>query len=189
VSGAGRRTPIVAVTANLAGAEREAYLAAGMDDCLLKPFRADDLKAMIARLLTPPAPATAMAGDEDADAGGAPPETAPLFDAATLVSLGGEIDPEAMPGILVSFVEDMTSRLDRIATAADSANLRALAFESHAVSSCSRTFGALRLARVCHDIEHAVEGGDDGEALALARSLSRIGSETLHALSAYQGTA
>jgi len=184
--GARRRVPIIAVTANLAGEERETYLAAGMNDCLLKPFRAHDLLTLVARALAPTAAAASDGADPAPSAGS---DSAPLVDAATLEALGGEIDADALSGILVTFAQDVQNRLARIAAAADTANLRTIAFESHAVSSCSCTFGALRLARACRDIEHAVEDGDDREVLALARSLSGIGKETLSALSSYRSAA
>ena len=37
------RTPIIALTANAFRADNERYLAAGMDDCLAKPFQEEDL--------------------------------------------------------------------------------------------------------------------------------------------------
>jgi CheY-like chemotaxis protein len=45
----GGRPPIVALTANALVEDRAAYLQAGMDDYLAKPFEKDDLIALIAR--------------------------------------------------------------------------------------------------------------------------------------------
>jgi len=50
-SGAGLRTPIVALTANAMEGDRERSLAAGMDDHMAKPFRDDALWATLRRLL------------------------------------------------------------------------------------------------------------------------------------------
>jgi two-component system, sensor histidine kinase len=46
----GRRVPIAAVTAHSLTEDLERYREAGIDDCLAKPFRADDLLALVERL-------------------------------------------------------------------------------------------------------------------------------------------
>jgi signal transduction histidine kinase/ActR/RegA family two-component response regulator/HAMP domain-containing protein len=48
------RTPIVAMTANAQEVDRQRCLAAGMDDFIAKPFRADELLGVVAKRLTPP---------------------------------------------------------------------------------------------------------------------------------------
>lgn len=48
----GSRVPIVAITANAMKGDRERCLAAGMDDYVSKPFKQDDLRAVIDRWIT-----------------------------------------------------------------------------------------------------------------------------------------
>lgn len=45
------RPPIVALTANALAEDRAAYLAAGLDDYLAKPFEKRDLEGLLARWL------------------------------------------------------------------------------------------------------------------------------------------
>ena len=51
----GRHTPIVAVTANSPGRERDDYLEAGMDEFLPKPVKQDLLAETISKVLAPAA--------------------------------------------------------------------------------------------------------------------------------------
>ena len=46
-----RRIPIIALTANALAEDRDACLAAGMDDFIAKPFRADAMLAVIRKFL------------------------------------------------------------------------------------------------------------------------------------------
>ena len=54
--GAGRRIKIIAMTANAMSGDREACLAAGMDDYIAKPVRPEELRAMLHRYLKPAEP-------------------------------------------------------------------------------------------------------------------------------------
>jgi signal transduction histidine kinase/CheY-like chemotaxis protein len=50
-----RRTPILAVTANVQQHQLDTYIAAGMDGCVVKPIQAQDLYRMIEQTLNPSA--------------------------------------------------------------------------------------------------------------------------------------
>jgi signal transduction histidine kinase/chemotaxis response regulator CheB len=59
--GFGRRIKIIAMTANAMSGDREACLAAGMDDYLAKPVKPEDLRATLQRYLKPAEPAKPVA--------------------------------------------------------------------------------------------------------------------------------
>jgi CheY-like chemotaxis protein/anti-sigma regulatory factor (Ser/Thr protein kinase) len=54
--GQGRRTHIVGLTAHARPEEAEAFLAAGMDEILIKPFRSEELEALVGNFLGRPNP-------------------------------------------------------------------------------------------------------------------------------------
>jgi CheY-like chemotaxis protein len=63
----GEHTPIVAMTAHAMAGDRERFLAAGMDDYISKPFRAEDIASLIARFLARSADAGRRVQNSDAE--------------------------------------------------------------------------------------------------------------------------
>jgi two-component system sensor histidine kinase/response regulator len=66
--GAGRRIPVIALTADTTSAARESCVLAGMDDYLGKPFSRATLRAALARWICTRTPAPNLPVQSSADA-------------------------------------------------------------------------------------------------------------------------
>jgi PAS domain S-box-containing protein len=136
--GAGRHTPIIGVTANAMAGDRERCLAAGMDDYIAKPFRRDELAAVLARWL--PAP-TATA---------APPAgPSPVLDRSALQALR----PALVAQLVSLFREQAPQHVRTIQAAAAQADPAALARAAHTLRGEAGQLGAVELHELCTRIE------------------------------------
>jgi CheY-like chemotaxis protein/HPt (histidine-containing phosphotransfer) domain-containing protein len=163
--GSGRaRTPVVALTAHVAGAAGDNWREAGMDDYLMKPFTIRGLADCLARWQgTGPvrAPISAEAPlNESLPAEPATPD-GPL-DPAVLESLraiaGGS--GAMLDKIFGLFLAHAPARLAAFHEAAAAEDLPRMATEAHALKSPSLNIGALRLAGLCSAIEAEARSGD-----------------------------
>jgi PAS domain S-box-containing protein len=146
-SGQGRRTPIIACTANALSGEAEACLAAGMDDYLAKPVNLGALQRMLDRWLPFP--------DMPPAAAGAP---APLDRSALAAITGGNLQLERE--LLAEFRRANDADGAQLHAAAASGNLAGVTRASHRMKGASRMMGALAFADACGRLEAASRRGD-----------------------------
>ncbi|MGH6923109.1 MAG: ATP-binding protein [Propylenella sp.] len=161
------RTPIVALTAHVAGSPADSWRDAGMDDYLTKPFTIRGLSDCIARLAAPAE--RAAVGDGAQQEPAPPPETAEMeappaapLDPEVLASLnaiaGGD---SAMLGrIFGLFLAHAPARLAALRLALADGDLARAATEAHALKSPSLNIGALRLGALCADLEAQARASD-----------------------------
>ncbi|HYF87658.1 hybrid sensor histidine kinase/response regulator [Azospirillum sp.] len=159
--GTGRRTAIVAMTANALSGEMERCLAAGMDDYLAKPVTLAQLSQVLARRLdalprppeakVPPGPQSSRPPDDSA---------LPVLDLDHLRETFGGGREDGIDGgtldMMDFFIETTRPTLDRVRQALDAGEMEEARAAAHSAAGAARTAGARVLAAACTALERAI---------------------------------
>jgi CheY-like chemotaxis protein/HPt (histidine-containing phosphotransfer) domain-containing protein len=145
---AGSRPRIIAMTANALPEDREACLAAGMQDYVAKPIRPDELAEALKRAR--PIEGGADMIPEDVNGG--------LDDAAldSLRELGGD---EFVAEVIDTFLADAPDLLAAMRTSLRDGDTDELRRAAHTLKSNGATLGAARFAEVCSELEALARSG------------------------------
>ena len=150
----GRRTPLVAMTANTQRGDAEKCLAAGMDDYLAKPITLVELRQKLERWLPRGIESRAPSGhieriDEQADG--------PL-DQEIFAKLR-EIMGPALPQAISPFLEDTPQYLHDLEQAVAAGDAEAARAKAHAIKGSSGNLGAVLLAQLAKEAEEFALAG------------------------------
>jgi CheY-like chemotaxis protein len=168
------RPRIVAMTANALPEDREACFAAGMDDYVAKPIRADELAQALKR-------AKLVRRSEPVSANGA------AFDAGALESLRELGGDEFLSEVIDAFLTDAPALLEQLRPyeGMDTEELRRAA---HTLKSNGATLGAEEFSNLCRELEQRAKSGRLDDASELVTRIEREYEPLLQALTALRSS-
>lgn len=139
----GRRTTIIAMTANAMAGDRDRCIEAGMDDYLPKPVKPSELSSLLKRWL-------AGRTEPSAEVERSSREVAWDFESLS-ATCGGDV--EFMREVLEEYVRMRPDAVSKIAGALAARDWTALNQAAHALKGASRSIGANEVAAVCQHLE------------------------------------
>lgn len=148
-----RHTPIIAMTANAMESDRERCLAAGMDEYLSKPIKAQELQQMLQHFSSP----RGLRLQTQAAQLGAVLPTTPAFDYARAIT---QVDQDMLHIIAQTFVDGWPQELQKMRSSLEQSDLQTLLHIAHALKGTLAMFGAEPASVFAAEIERCAMGQD-----------------------------
>ena len=159
---------IIATTANALEGDREACLAAGMDDYLGKPIVPAELVAALKR--------TGSDARQRLHAQQVPIDTSSNDHDTTVVdnltALFGNDAQRLLPGLVRDYIADADRSLARLAAATAAKDHHTVGLVAHSLGSNSAIFGAVELNNLCRVLERRVRNGETSDLDVLGSALA-----------------
>jgi signal transduction histidine kinase/CheY-like chemotaxis protein/HPt (histidine-containing phosphotransfer) domain-containing protein len=159
-----RHIPIIALTADVVSDARAKALAAGMNDYITKPIKADELESALDRWV--PAPTQIDLQNVSIQ---------PSLDNEVFESLKGleSCAPGLSRKVIDAFLADTPRRLEDIEQALLGHRAEKLSLVAHTLRGSAGNLGARTFVQICADLEHSVAGNDWGNCTKLFAALSQ----------------
>jgi len=151
-----RHTPIIAMTANAMQGDRENALGAGMDDYVSKPVKPEELGTVLKRWVRELGAVPSALEEETGGAAAPPVDTTDLLDRSVLEGLR-ELQEEGEPDILNElielFLDDVPPQLVVLREAVVGGNADSVERVAHTLKGSCGNMGAIRMAKVCEQLQ------------------------------------
>jgi signal transduction histidine kinase/DNA-binding NarL/FixJ family response regulator/HPt (histidine-containing phosphotransfer) domain-containing protein len=158
-----RQPRIVAMTANVLREQREACLAAGMEDFVQKPVGLDELRTALARCGGQEASGPLAAELAGPYLAAAPPDGSSGFDPTLLDQLRrlGEVTGAPLArDIVTHYATETPQRLERMRQALVRSDGKDLSFVAHSLKGSSAQIGAVQIASLSAELEEKSSQAD-----------------------------
>ena len=156
---------IIAMTANAMHGDREACMAAGMDEYISKPIQMELLLQAL-KNVEGAGEALSGAGGERVDVSPVPlPAALNAKALQALRAMVGEDSPDVFAQVIDSYLEDAPKQVQAIRSAMKMGDAAAVAQAAHTLKPTSATLGAITLAQLCKEIEAMSRAGNISEVL------------------------
>jgi signal transduction histidine kinase/CheY-like chemotaxis protein/HPt (histidine-containing phosphotransfer) domain-containing protein len=167
------RPQIIAMTANAMPEDREACLAAGMDDYVAKPIRSDELANALKRAKPLRKRAEPRVAKEDVG-----------FDAAALESLKELGGDDFLAEVIDTFLADAPTLVTALRRSLDEEDADELRRAAHTLKSNGSTLGAADFSELCRELEQRAKTGQLADASELVDRIEEMYQPLEEALAA-----